>query len=523
MSANPIHTKAWQTLESLAQTPLDMRRAFAEDPARAQRYFFTHKGISIDFSKERIDDTVLARLVDLAKAQKITEWRDRMFAGDIINTTEKRAVLHTALRRPPTDSVTAGQENVMPFVHNVLARMEIFSNAVRKGQWKGYTGKSIRTIVNIGIGGSDLGPHMVCTALKPYAKKNMACHFVSNVDGTHLSQVLQQCKPETTLFLIASKTFTTQETMMNAFSARDWFLQSGAKEGDIARHFVALSTNEQAVKNFGIAADNIFPFKDWVGGRYSLWSAIGLSIALAVGFKHFRKLLDGAYAMDRHFQKAPLHKNLPVLMALTGIWNRNFLHYAARAVLPYDQNLRLFPAFLQQLDMESNGKHIDRDGNPITEYQTGAVLFGEPGTNGQHSFYQLIHQGTDIIPCNFIGVKQSSYPLGNHHRILLTHMLAQGQALMQGRTRQEAGGNIHRLFNGNRPSTTILLDKLDPYHLGMLIALYEQKVFVQGIIWNINSFDQYGVELGKELAKTIEEGKADPDSSTAHLKQQLGL
>lgn len=524
MSNNIAETSVWKDLEAAASLTIDARELFRQNPDRAGQWSHALEGMSIDFSKNAIDDRTLALLIDLARAAKLEEWRDNMFDGAAINATENRAVLHTALRRPKADSVLVDGQNIMPFIHDVLEKMKNFSDAVHDGSWTGFTGRTIDTIVNIGIGGSDLGPYMVCEALKAYTVDGISMHFVSNVDSTHLSQALEKCNPETTLFLVASKTFTTQETMANARSARDWLIDTLGDEKAVARHFVALSTNEKAVTEFGISADNMFPFRDWVGGRYSLWSAIGLSICLAVGFDNFEKLLAGAHAMDMHFRRAPLERNLPALLALVGIWQRNFMKRGSLAVLPYDQNLHRFPAFLQQLDMESNGKRVDRNGALITSYDTGPVVFGEPGTNGQHAFYQLIHQGTDVIPCDFIGVKESNYPLGKHHALLMTNMLAQGRALMQGRTLEEAGGNIHRVFPGNRPSTTIVIDRLDPYHLGMLIALYEHKVFVQGIIWNINSFDQFGVELGKEMANALERGdNSASDASTEMLKERLAL
>lgn len=523
MPNNPTRTDSWKTLERLAQTPSDTRALFAQDKNRAQKYSLSHDGLFADFSKNDISDDVLSALLTLAEEQDIEGWREKMFAGDKINNTEDRAVLHTALRRPPNDEVIVNGENIMPFIHKTLERMKEFCTQVHGGEWKGYTGKRIDTIVNIGIGGSDLGPYMVCESLKSFTVEGLNVYFVSNVDGTHLAQALEACNPETTLFLVASKTFTTQETMTNARSARQWLLDTAKDDSAVAKHFVALSTNAQAVADFGIAPDNMFPFREWVGGRYSLWSAIGLSIALAVGFDNFKELLAGAHAMDTHFRTAPLDKNMPVLMALIGVWHRNFMRRGALAVLPYDQNLHRFPAFLQQLDMESNGKGVDRDGNML-DYDTGPLVFGEPGTNGQHAFYQWIHQGPDVVPCDFIAAKQSNYPLGRHHALLLTNMVAQSRALMQGRTLDEAGGDPHRVFNGNRPSTTLLMEKIDPYHLGMLIALYEHKVFVQGIIWGINSFDQFGVELGKEMANAIEGGATqESDPSTLHLKSQLGL
>lgn len=523
MPNNPTHTKSWKTLERLSATAPDIRDLFAQDKDRALGFSLEQSGLFVDLSKNDISNDILCALIDLAREQDVEGARDRMFSGDTMNDTENRAVLHTALRRPASDDVIVNGENVMPFVHKTLGRMKDFCTRVHSGAWTGYTGKRIDTVVNIGIGGSDLGPYMVCEALKSYAVQDMSVHFVSNIDGTHLAQALEQCNPETTLFLVASKTFTTQETMANAHSARQWLLSAAKHNSAVAKHFVALSTNAQAVTDFGIAADNMFPFREWVGGRYSLWSAIGLSIALAIGFDRFEELLAGAYAMDTHFCTAPLEKNLPVLLALTGIWHRNFMNRAALAVLPYDQNLHRFTAFLQQLDMESNGKSVDHTGAHVN-YATGPLVFGEPGTNGQHAFYQWIHQGPDVVPCDFIAAKTSNYPLGNHHKLLLTNMLAQSRALMQGRTLNETQNNPHRVFSGNRPSTVILLDSLDPYHLGALIALYEHKVFVQGVIWNINSFDQFGVELGKEMAGEIERGEIqESDPSTLHLKERLGL
>lgn len=519
MSNNPAHTDEWNKLAAYKE-PV-MTDLFAADPDRAARYTLSYDGLTLDCSKNTIDDDILADLLSLARRQKVEHWRDQMFAGERINTTENRAVLHTALRRPPDDTLNIDDENIMPFIHGELARMKIFCQKIHDKEWRGYSGNPIDTIVNIGIGGSDLGPHMVCEALKAYARPGLSVHFVSNVDGTHIAQTLARCRPDTTLFLVASKTFTTQETMANAKTARDWLIDAGGEKA-IAAHFAALSTNEKAVGEFGIDPANMFAFRDWVGGRYSLWSPIGLSIALSIGFDKFEALLAGARAMDTHFCTAPLEGNMPVWLALIGIWHRNFCARPAGAVLPYDQNLHCFPAFLQQLDMESNGKRVDRAGNPITDYETGPIIFGEPGTNGQHAFYQLIHQGTTPIPCDFIAAKHSNYPTGRHHNLLLNNMLAQGQALMQGRPLSQAGGNPHRAFPGNRSSTTLLLDRLDPYHLGLLIALYEHKIFVQGIIWNINSFDQYGVELGKELAARLEQDDTPSlDPSTLHLKNLL--
>lgn len=524
MSNNPTHTKAWKDLAAhrSAMENITMRDLFAKDAKRFDIFSVKIDDLLFDYSKNRITEDTISKLVALAKECGLEDWRAKMFDGAAINSTEKRAVLHTALRRPASDTVMVDGENVMPFVHEVLDRMKDFSSAIRSGTWTGHTGKPLRHIVNIGIGGSDLGPYMVCEALKPYTPANIDMHFVSNVDGTHLAETLKAINAEETLFIVASKTFTTQETMANAAAAKVWLVEKLGDKAAVARHFCALSTNVPAAQAFGIEPDNVFPFKDWVGGRYSLWSAIGLSICIAVGFDNFRKLLDGAYRADRHFQDAPLDKNIPVLMALIGLWYRNFWNMPSYAVLPYDQYLHRFPAFLQQMDMESNGKGVDRDGNKITDYETGPVLFGEPGTNGQHAFYQLIHQGTDVIPCDFIAPKKSHNNIGNQHELLLNNMLAQSQALMQGRTLEEAGGNIFRVFDGNHPSNTFLFDEINPEALGFLIALYEHKVFVQGVIWNINSYDQYGVELGKELANKIGGGdSASFDSSTKGLLDSI--
>jgi glucose-6-phosphate isomerase len=518
---------AWKALQAhrRALESVHMRDLFAADPRRFDRFHVKSGGILFDYSKHRVTEETMALLLDLAKARDVEGWRKRMFAGDKINTSENRAVLHTALRRPATDKLVVDGEDVMPFIHATLQRMASFSQAVRQGQWTGYTGKRIKTVVNIGIGGSDLGPQMVCEALK-HLPDALDTRFVSNVDGAHIVLTLRGLDPETTLFVVASKTFTTQETMTNAATARDWLLAALKDKKAVANHFVALSTNEKAVAEFGIAPENMFPFRDWVGGRYSLWSSIGLPICLAYGFETFRALLDGAYAMDRHFQDAPLEKNIPVIMALLGLWYRDFWDTQSYAVLPYSQNLHRLPAFLQQLDMESNGKGVDRGGKPVP-CPTGPVVFGEPGTGNQHSFMQLIHQGTALAPCDFIGFVAAPVPSGDHNRLLLANLVAQSQALMQGRTLAEAGGDPQRVFSGNRPSTTLLLDRLDARHLGMLLALYEHKVFVQGILWNINSFDQWGVELGKTLAGRILEsmdagGPDDADSSTKSLLAHIG-
>ena len=499
----------------------NMRDLFAQDTNRFDKFSFQLDDMLFDFSKHRINDETLPLLLQLAREAQLENWRDRMFAGEKINITENRAVLHTALRNRSNRPVLVDGVDVMPEVNAVLAQMRDFSEKVRSGAWLGYTGQRITDVVNIGIGGSDLGPVMVCDALKPYASADLAVHFVSNIDGAHLMRALEKCQPETTLFIVASKTFTTQETMTNAISARTWFLNKAQDNAHVAKHFVALSTNAKAVTDFGIDQANMFAFWDWVGGRYSLWSAIGLSIALYVGMDHFEALLSGAHEMDQHFQTAPLEENMPVIMALIGIWYNNFFDVATHAILPYDQGMSRFPAYLQQADMESNGKFICRDGKRI-QYNTGPVIWGEAGTNGQHAFYQLIHQGTQVVPCDFLMPVHSHYAIGKHgyahHKILLANFLAQTQALMLGKTPDEArlelqeqgltGAELenllpHKVFEGNRPSTSILFDKLTPNTLGNLIALYEHKIFVQGMIWDINSYDQWGVEYGKQIAQEI--------------------
>ncbi|MFM2044253.1 MAG: glucose-6-phosphate isomerase [Pseudomonadota bacterium] len=505
-----------------------LRDLFAADPDRVAAFSVRMDGLLLDWSKNRVTAETVRLLLDLARARDVEGWRERMFAGERINTTEDRAVLHTALRNRADRPVLVDGRDVMSDVRAVLDRMAGFCDRVRSGDWTGWTGKPITDVVNIGIGGSDLGPAMAVQALTPWAHPRLTAHFVSNIDGTHLAEVLKRVDPETTLFIIASKTFTTQETLTNAHSARDWFLSKGGPEQDIARHFVAVSTNEAEVRAFGIDPQNMFGFWDWVGGRYSLWSAIGLPIALMIGPEGFEAFLAGGRAMDDHFREAPLDRNMPVILALLGVWYGNFWGATAHAVLPYDQYLARFPAYLQQLDMESNGKGVDREGNSV-DYATGPIIFGEPGTNGQHAFYQLIHQGTHLIPCDFIATVESQNPMGRHHPILLSNALAQTEALLTGKTadqvRAEGAGEglvPHKVFTGNRPTNTLLLDRLDPRALGMLIALYEHKVFVQGVIWNINSFDQWGVELGKQLAKAIlpelEGGPEKPhDASTTHL------
>jgi glucose-6-phosphate isomerase len=535
----PVWQKLCQHQQSIL--PTHMRDLFAADKDRFVKYSLKFDDILLDYSKHRINDETLPMLMQLAREANIESWRDRMFAGEKINITENRAVLHTALRNRSNTPVFVDGKDVMPEVNAVLAQMRTFSDKVRNGSWLGYSGKRITDIVNIGIGGSDLGPVMVCDALRPYASPGLNVHFVSNIDGAHLIRALEKCNPETTLFIVASKTFTTQETMTNAMSARTWFLAAAQDNAHVAKHFVALSTNAKAVHDFGIDIANMFAFWDWVGGRYSLWSAIGLSIALYVGMDNFEALLTGAHEMDNHFKTAPLEKNIPVIMALIGIWYNNFFHVDTNAILPYDQGMARFPAYLQQADMESNGKFICRDGKRI-QYKTGPVIWGEAGTNGQHAFYQLIHQGTQIVPCDFLMPVHSHYSIGKHgyahHKILLANFLAQTQALMLGKTQEEARSELekqglsgkalenllpHKVFEGNRPSTSIMFDKLTPNTLGKLIALYEHKIFVQGMIWDINSYDQWGVEYGKQIAQEIlplltnDETISNFDSSTNGL------
>jgi len=513
----------WQTLcqHQLKMAKIHMRDLFANDAKRFENYSLKFGDILFDYSKHRMNDETLPLLMQLAREAKIENWRDRMFSGEKINITENRAVLHTALRNRSNTPVLVDGKDVMPEVNAVLAQMRVFSEKVRNGQWKGYTGKRITDIVNIGIGGSDLGPVMVCDALKPYASPELNIHFVSNIDGAHLMRALEKCNADTTLFIVASKTFTTQETMTNATSARTWFLESAKDNAHVAKHFVALSTNAKAVQEFGIDTNNMFAFWDWVGGRYSLWSAIGLSIALYVGMDNFEALLTGAHEMDNHFKTAPLEQNMPVIMALIGIWYNNFFHVDTNAILPYDQGMARFAAYLQQADMESNGKFICRDGSRV-KYKTGPVIWGEAGTNGQHAFYQLIHQGTQTVPADFLMPVHSHYAIGKHgyahHKILLANFFAQTQALMLGKTKEQARAELekqglsgdalekilpHKVFEGNRPTTTIMFDTLTPNTLGKLIALYEHKIFVQGIIWDINSYDQWGVEYGKQIAQEI--------------------
>jgi glucose-6-phosphate isomerase len=513
-----------------------LKDLFAEDPARFEKFSILFNDILLDFSKNRINEQTLALLIQLAKECKLDAAIKAMFDGEKINVTEGRQVLHTALRNQSDQPVLVEGEDVMPKVRTVLAHMKEFVNQIVSGEWKGFTGKEITDVVNIGIGGSDLGPVMVTEALKPY-KTRLNLHFVSNVDGTHIAETLKKVNPETTLFLIASKTFTTQETMANAQSAKDWFLQSGALEADVAKHFVALSTNEKGVSAFGIDTKNMFEFWDWVGGRYSLWSAIGLSIALGIGYDNFEELLKGAYEADEHFRTTEFEENIPVILALLGIWYNNFFEAESHAILPYDQYLHRFAAYFQQGDMESNGKYIDRNGNRV-DYQTGPIIWGEPGTNGQHAFYQLIHQGTKLIPCDFIAPANSHNPIGNHHQLLLSNFFAQTEALMNGKTEEEVVAEFvkagksqeeieklknYKVFEGNRPTNSILLKEITPRSLGSLIAIYEHKIFVQGIIWNIYSFDQWGVELGKQLASKILPELSGAEAVESHDSSTNGL
>jgi glucose-6-phosphate isomerase len=514
-----------------------MRDLFAADPDRFRKFSLRFEDFLIDYSKHLLNEETLRLLCSLAREASVEQWRDRMFSGEPINFTEGRPVLHVALRNRSNRPIAVQGKDVMPDVNAVLGHMREFSAEVREGRWTGHTGKRITDVVNIGIGGSDLGPVMVTEALRPYTSPSLRVHFVSNVDGTHIAETFKKLDPETALFIIASKTFTTQETLTNALSAKQWFLSHGGTEAGVARHFVALSTNTNEVVKFGIDPRNMFAFWDWVGGRYSLWSAIGLSIALAVGMDRFEELLDGAHTMDEHFRTTPLENNAPVLLALIGVWYTNFFGVTSHAILPYDQYLHRFPAYLQQGDMESNGKRVRRNGQ-FVDYPTGPVIWGEPGTNGQHAFYQLLHQGTQLIPSDFIAPVLSQNPIGNHHAILLANCLAQTEALMRGKNEAEARVELskagltgdplerlvpHKVFPGNRPTTTILFDMLTPRTLGSLIALYEHKIFVQGIIWDINSFDQWGVELGKQLAKRILNEIEDPGNPGDHDSSTNGL
>ena len=517
---NTTQTNSWKSLTANYEKKkaVSIKKLFENEEERFQKYSIQTEDILFDFSKNNIDEETFQLLLKLAAECKLNTAIDAMFAAEKINETEDRAVLHTALRNFSGNAVLFNGKDVMPEINAVLLQMKNFCNNIHSGNWKGYTGKKIKYIVNIGIGGSDLGPVMVTEALKPYWIEGIQTYFVSNIDGTHITETLKKITADETIFLIASKTFTTQETMTNAHSARDWFIANGAKAEDVAKHFVALSTNKKEVEAFGIDAENMFVFWDWVGGRYSLWSAIGLSIAATIGYENFEQLLKGAHATDVHFKETPFEKNIPVLMALVGIWYRNFYGTATEAILPYDQYLHRFAAYFQQGNMESNGKYIDRNGNKV-DYQTGPVIWGEPGTNGQHAFYQLIHQGTQIIPVDFIAAAVSHNPIGDHQMKLMSNYFAQSEALMNG----SENDNPYRVFEGNRPSNSFLINKITPHTLGQLIAMYEHKIFVQGVIWNIYSFDQWGVELGKKLAVNIQEELVNENEIKTHDSSTNGL
>lgn len=538
-SVNPVHTSSWKMLdEHYTQiSGKHLRDLFHEDPLRFENFHIDLEGFLLDYSKNRIDKKTMELLIGLAEECQLKSNIEAMFLGEKINQTENRAVLHTALRNSKDEELKVDGVNVLEQIRAVLAQMERFCNQIHSGEWKGYTGKKIRSIVNIGIGGSDLGPYMVTEALRPYGKEGIEMYYVSNVDGSHIAETLKKIKAEETLFVIASKTFTTQETMANAQSAREWLIKQLKEEKSVAQHFVALSTNQKAVVEFGINADNMFQFWDWVGGRYSLWSAIGLSIALYIGYDNFSSLLKGAEEMDIHFREQPFDSNAPVILALLGIWYNNFFNTKTHAVLPYDQYLHRFPAYLQQGDMESNGKYVDRNGETVN-YSTGQIVWGEPGTNGQHAFYQLIHQGTQMISCDFIASANSHNKIGNHHTLLLSNFFAQTEALMNGKPEEEVVAELktkgigeeeiatlapHKVFKGNIPTNSILIDVLTPYNLGRLISLYEHKIFVQGCIWNVFSFDQWGVELGKQLASAILPELANSEVVTSHDSSTNGL
>lgn len=536
---NPTQTNAWKELENYFATfkGTQMKDMFAKDSQRAAKYSLQFEDIFVDFSKNLIDEKVMSLLLKLAEECGLKDAIEAEFTGEKINKTEKRSVLHIALRNRSNTPIYSDGKDVMPDVNRVLAQMKDFSEKIISGEWKGYTGKAIKSIVNIGIGGSDLGPLMVTEALKPYKKPNITSYFVSNIDGTHMAETLKKVDPETTLFIVASKTFTTLETMTNAQTAKDWFLKAAKDEKAVAKHFVALSTNAKAVSEFGIDTNNMFEFWDWVGGRYSLWSAIGLSIACNIGFENFQELLEGAHAMDKHFRNTDFSKNLPVILALIGIWYNNFYGAETEAILPYDQYMHRFSAYFQQGNMESNGKYVDRNGKEVS-YQTGPILWGEPGTNGQHAFYQLIHQGTKMIPCDFMAPAISQNPIGDHHPKLLANFFAQPEALMMGKTAEQVTAELKKqgksdediamllpfmVFKGNIPTNSILFKKLTPRTLGSLIAMYEHKIFTQGIIWNIFSFDQWGVQLGKQLANVILPELKNNDAVSSHDSSTNGL
>lgn len=535
-------TPAWQALDEHQKKLKDVqiKDLFAKDADRFKKFSTSFNDILLDYSKNLITEETFGLLLKLAEQADVKGWTSKMFEGEKINTTEDRAVLHIALRNRSNRKIIVDGKNVTDSVNATLAQIRAFTEKVRSGEWKGYTGKKITDFVNIGIGGSDLGPVMVTTALTPYAREDLHVHFVSNVDGTHIAEITRRLNPETTLFIVASKTFTTQETITNAVSAKTWFTKN-IPEADVARavalHFVALSTNATEVKKFGIDTANMFEFWDWVGGRYSVWSAIGLSVALYIGMDNFEEFLLGGHELDEHFRTTPLDKNLPVILALVGLWYNNFWGAQTEAILPYDQYLSRFAAYFQQGDMESNGKGITRDGQRV-DYSTGPIIWGEPGTNGQHAFYQLIHQGTKIIPCDFIAPIETHNPLGQHHKILLSNFFAQTEALMKGKTEQEVRAELtkegvtgerqdklapHKVFLGNRPTNSIMVQKITPRTLGSLVALYEHKIFVQGVIWRINSFDQWGVELGKQLAKTILPELEGTNTVSSHDASTNGL
>ena len=536
---NPTETQSWKDLVDhfKEMKSVHMKDLFASDPDRFKKYSIRFNGILVDYSKNIITEETLKLLLKLTDDVGLRDALNKMFNGERINETEDRAVLHTALRNRINIPVCVNDKNVMPEVNAVLSKMKDFSDKIITGEWKGFTDKKITDIVNIGIGGSDLGPVMVTECLRPYAKEGLEVHFVSNVDGTHITETLKQLNPETTLFLIASKTFTTQETMTNAFAAREWFLKCAKDHAYVAKHFVALSTNIEKVEEFGIDKDNMFVFWDWVGGRYSLWSAIGLSIACYIGYENYAELLQGAFEMDSHFRETPFERNIPVILALIGIWYNNFFGAQTEVILPYDQYMHRFPAYFQQGNMESNGKSVDRNGNKVN-YQTGPIIWGEPGTNGQHAFYQLIHQGTKMIPADFLAPAISHNRIGEHHNILLSNFFAQTEALLNGKTKEEVIEELkrdgrsddeirklypHKVFEGNRPTNSILFSKLTPRALGSLIVMYEHKIFVQGVIWNIFSFDQWGVELGKQLAKKILPELGDDKQVDSHDSSTNGL
>jgi len=536
---NPTETQSWKDLVEhfKKMKSVHMKDLFADDPERFNKYSIRFNGILVDYSKNIITEETLSLLLKLTDDVGLRDALNKMFNGERINETEDRAVLHTALRNRINTPVCVNDKDVMPEVKAVLSKMKDFSEKIILGEWKGFTGKKITDIVNIGIGGSDLGPVMVTECLRPYAKEGLEIHFVSNVDGTHITETLKALNPETTLFLIASKTFTTQETMTNAFAAREWFLKCANDHACVAKHFVALSTNIEKVEEFGIDKDNMFVFWDWVGGRYSLWSAIGLSISCYIGYENYAELLQGAFEMDSHFKETPFERNIPVILALIGIWYNNFFGAQTEVILPYDQYMHRFPAYFQQGNMESNGKSVDRNGKKV-DYQTGPVIWGEPGTNGQHAFYQLIHQGTKTIPADFLAPAISHNRIGEHHNILLSNFFAQTEALLNGKTKEEVVEELkrdgksddeiqklypHKVFKGNRPTNSILFNKLTPRELGSLIAMYEHKIFVQGVIWNIFSFDQWGVELGKQLAKKILPELGDDKQVSSHDSSTNGL